>query len=59
MGGRTLVVSISQSGETMDTLMAVKHARELGALTVSACNTHGSTIPRESDAALYLPSIPI
>ncbi|MGN6753921.1 MAG: glutamine--fructose-6-phosphate transaminase (isomerizing) [Intrasporangium sp.] len=50
---RTLVVSISQSGETMDTLMAVKHARELGALTISICNTHGSTIPRESDAVLY------
>ncbi len=49
----TLVLSISQSGETMDTLMAVKHARELGALTVSICNTHGSTIPRESDAVLY------
>jgi len=50
---RTLVVSISQSGETMDTLMAVKHATELGALTLSVCNTHGSTIPRESDAVLY------
>ncbi len=50
---RTLVVSISQSGETMDTLMAVKHARELGALTISVCNTHGSTIPRASDAVLY------
>ena len=50
---RTLVVSISQSGETMDTLMAVKHARQLGALTLSICNTHGSTIPRESDAVLY------
>ncbi|MDN5780266.1 MAG: glutamine--fructose-6-phosphate transaminase (isomerizing), partial [Humibacillus sp.] len=50
---RTLVVSISQSGETMDTLMAVKHARLLGALTISVCNTHGSTIPRESDAVLY------
>ena len=49
----TLVVSISQSGETMDTLMAVRHARELGALTLSICNTHGSTIPRESDAVLY------
>ncbi len=49
----TLVVSISQSGETMDTLMAVKHARELGAMTLSICNTHGSTIPRESDAVLY------
>jgi glucosamine--fructose-6-phosphate aminotransferase (isomerizing) len=51
--GRTLVVSISQSGETMDTLMAVKHARELGALNISICNTHGATIPRESDAVLY------
>ncbi|MFV0461593.1 MAG: glutamine--fructose-6-phosphate transaminase (isomerizing) [Nostocoides sp.] len=50
---RTLVVSISQSGETMDTLMAVKHASELGALTLSICNTHGSTIPRASDAVLY------
>ena len=49
----SLVVSISQSGETMDTLMAVKHARELGALTISVCNTHGATIPRESDAVLY------
>ncbi len=49
----TLVVSISQSGETMDTLMAVRHAVELGAKTVSICNTHGSTIPRESDAVLY------
>ncbi|TWP36181.1 glutamine--fructose-6-phosphate transaminase (isomerizing) [Leekyejoonella antrihumi] len=50
---QTLVVSISQSGETMDTLMAVKHARELGAQTIAICNTHGSTIPRESDAVLY------
>jgi len=50
---KTLVVSISQSGETMDTLMAVKHAKELGALTISICNTYGATIPRESDAALY------
>ncbi|XAS76191.1 glutamine--fructose-6-phosphate transaminase (isomerizing) [Dermatophilaceae bacterium Sec6.4] len=53
VGDRTLVVSISQSGETMDTAMAVKHARDLGALTISICNTHGSTIPRESDAVLY------
>ncbi len=50
---QTLVVSISQSGETMDTLMAVRHASELGAKTLSICNTHGSTIPRESDAVLY------
>jgi glucosamine--fructose-6-phosphate aminotransferase (isomerizing) len=50
---RTLVVAISQSGETMDTIMAVRHARELGARVIAVCNTHGSTIPRESDAALY------
>jgi glucosamine--fructose-6-phosphate aminotransferase (isomerizing) len=50
---RTLVVAISQSGETMDTLMAVKHARHLGARVIAVCNTHGSTIPRESDAVLY------
>jgi glutamine---fructose-6-phosphate transaminase (isomerizing) len=50
---RTLVVAISQSGETMDTLMAVRHARELGALVLAICNTHGSSIPRESDAVLY------
>lgn len=50
---RTLVVSISQSGETMDTLMAVKFARDSGARTVSICNTQGATIPRESDAVVY------
>jgi glucosamine--fructose-6-phosphate aminotransferase (isomerizing) len=49
----TLVVSISQSGETMDTLMAVKYARERGAKTLSICNTQGATIPRESDAIVY------
>jgi glucosamine--fructose-6-phosphate aminotransferase (isomerizing) len=49
----TLIVSISQSGETMDTLMAVRYAKEQGAKTVSICNTNGSTIPRESDAVLY------
>jgi glucosamine--fructose-6-phosphate aminotransferase (isomerizing) len=50
---RTLVVAISQSGETMDTLMAVRHARQLDARVIAICNTHGSTIPRESDAVLY------
>ena len=50
---RTLVVSVSQSGETMDTLMAVKYAVEAGARTVSICNTQGATIPRESDAVIY------
>lgn len=49
----TLVISISQSGETMDTLMAVKYAREQGAKTISICNTQGATIPRESDAVVY------
>lgn len=49
----TLIVSISQSGETMDTLMAVRYAREQGAKTLSICNTNGATIPRESDAVLY------
>lgn len=53
VNARTLVVAISQSGETMDTLMAVKHARVLGARVIAICNTHGSTIPRESDAVLY------
>ncbi|MFJ6001402.1 glutamine--fructose-6-phosphate transaminase (isomerizing) [Arthrobacter sp. NPDC092385] len=50
---KTLVVAISQSGETMDTLMAVRYAREQGAKVVAICNTNGSTIPRESDAVLY------
>ncbi|HEX2809478.1 MAG TPA: glutamine--fructose-6-phosphate transaminase (isomerizing), partial [Kineosporiaceae bacterium] len=50
---KTLVVAISQSGETMDTIMAIRHAREQGAKVVAICNTQGSTIPRESDAALY------
>ena len=53
IGEDTLVVSISQSGETMDTLMAVKYAREQGAKTLSICNTQGATIPRESDAVIY------
>lgn len=49
----TLVISISQSGETMDTKMAVQHAKEQGARTLSICNTQGATIPRESEAVLY------
>jgi glucosamine--fructose-6-phosphate aminotransferase (isomerizing) len=51
---RTLVVSVSQSGETMDTLVAVQHAKKLGARTLSICNTQGATIPRESDAVVYI-----
>lgn len=50
---KTLVVALSQSGETMDTLMAVRHAREQGAKVVAICNTQGSSIPREADANLY------
>ncbi len=50
---QTLVVAISQSGETMDTLMALRHAREQRARVLAICNTNGSTIPRESDAVLY------
>ena len=50
---KTLIVAISQSGETMDTIMAVRHAREQGAKVVAICNTIGSSIPRESDGVLY------
>lgn len=49
---RTLVVAISQSGETMDTIMAIRHAREQGARVLAIVNTPGSTISRESDAVL-------
>jgi glucosamine--fructose-6-phosphate aminotransferase (isomerizing) len=49
----TLVVAISQSGETMDTLMAMRYAREQGAKVLAICNSNGSTIPRESDAVIY------
>ena len=50
---QTLVIAISQSGETMDTLMALRHAKEFGARVLAVCNTNSSTIPRESDAVLY------
>lgn len=53
VGPHTLVIAISQSGETMDTLMALRHARSQGARILAICNTVGSTIPRESDAVLY------
>ncbi|UER53627.1 glutamine--fructose-6-phosphate transaminase (isomerizing) [Kineosporiaceae bacterium SCSIO 59966] len=53
VNAKTLVVAVSQSGETMDTIMAVRHAREQGARVIAICNTHGSTIPRESDGVLY------
>jgi glucosamine--fructose-6-phosphate aminotransferase (isomerizing) len=50
---KTLLIPISQSGETMDTLMAMRYAKEKGAKVFAVCNTNGSTIPRESDAVLY------
>lgn len=49
----TLVVAISQSGETADTLMAIRHARSQRSKVLAICNTNGSTIPRESDAVIY------
>jgi glucosamine--fructose-6-phosphate aminotransferase (isomerizing) len=48
----TLVVVITQSGETMDTLMAMRHAKQQKARVLAICNVNGSTIPRESDAVL-------
>jgi glucosamine--fructose-6-phosphate aminotransferase (isomerizing) len=49
----TLVIAVSQSGETMDTLMAIRHAREQGSRVLAICNVNGATIPRESDAVVY------
>jgi glucosamine--fructose-6-phosphate aminotransferase (isomerizing) len=49
----TLVIAISQSGETMDTLMALRHAKDQRARVLAICNVNGATIPRESDAVLY------
>jgi glucosamine--fructose-6-phosphate aminotransferase (isomerizing) len=49
----TLVVAVSQSGETADTLEAVRHARGQKARVLAVCNTNGAQIPRESDAVLY------
>ncbi|WP_406688653.1 glutamine--fructose-6-phosphate transaminase (isomerizing) [Saccharopolyspora sp. ID03-671] len=53
LGRDTLVVAISQSGETADTLEAVRHARTQRARVLAICNTNGAQIPRESDAVLY------
>jgi glucosamine--fructose-6-phosphate aminotransferase (isomerizing) len=49
----TLVVAISQSGETADTLQGIRHARSQRAKVLAICNTNGSSIPRESDAVIY------
>lgn len=49
---KNLVVAVSQSGETMDTIKAIRHAREQGAKVLAIVNTPGSTIARESDGVL-------
>jgi glucosamine--fructose-6-phosphate aminotransferase (isomerizing) len=49
----TLVIAISQSGETLDTLMAVRHASEQHSRVLAICNVKGSSIPRASDAVVY------
>ena len=49
----TVLIAISQSGETADTLAAVIKAKELGALTLGICNVVGSSIARETDAGIY------
>jgi len=49
----TLVIAISQSGETADTLEAVRHSKAQKAKVLAICNTNGSQIPREADAVLY------
>ena len=48
-----IVIAVSQSGETADTLAAVKLAREKGAMVIGICNVVGSSIPRETDAGVY------
>lgn len=51
---RTVVIAISQSGETADTLAALREAKDRGALTIGIVNAVGSTIARETDAGVYL-----
>ncbi len=53
LGKDDIVIAISQSGETADTLAAVKLAKEKGALVFGICNVVGSNIPRETDAGVY------
>jgi glucosamine--fructose-6-phosphate aminotransferase (isomerizing) len=50
---KTLVIAMSQSGETMDTLMAVRHAIEHGAKVLAVCNTQGATLARDAHATIY------
>jgi glucosamine--fructose-6-phosphate aminotransferase (isomerizing) len=58
VGRNTLVIAISQSGETADTLEALRHARAQKAWVLAVTNTVGSTVSRESDAAFYTRSGP-
>jgi glucosamine--fructose-6-phosphate aminotransferase (isomerizing) len=53
VGPRTMVLAVSQSGETADTLAAVKEAKKRGARAFAICNVLGSAIPRESEGTLY------
>lgn len=53
LGKKTLVIAISQSGETADTLAAIREAKEKGALTIGIVNVVGSSISRETDAGVY------
>ncbi len=50
---RTVVIAISQSGETADTLAAIKKANDYGAVTVGICNVPGSSVGRETDCGIY------
>ncbi|MCP5533851.1 MAG: glutamine--fructose-6-phosphate transaminase (isomerizing) [Akkermansiaceae bacterium] len=54
IGSRDMVISISQSGETADTLAAVREAVQKGAFVMSLCNVVGSTIARETGRGVYL-----
>ena len=49
----TVLIAVSQSGETADTLAAIRKAKNLGALTIGICNVVGSSIARETDAGIY------
>ncbi len=51
--GDTLLISITQSGETIDTLMGLRRGKGNGLKTISICNVLGSTVARESDAVIY------
>ena len=51
--GRSIIIAISQSGETADTVAALKKAKDMGALTMGICNVVGSTVSRETDCGIY------